>query len=180
MLYGLGIVREWADLAWDAGVSCWARSRRCRESGRQGKCRDSVSGPLRKVRCRCSCASPSLFSLPVSYEHDSIYSPMHAFLWQAISPSNWILIFILLGLTSAQVGLTSAIWSRSPNDFGQLHVLNLWYARLLKDREILAAEVMHEYNKKVSIWLHAVWHRSSFTSFSSCTRTSCASGKTLV
>ncbi|KAF8582285.1 hypothetical protein K439DRAFT_1653827 [Ramaria rubella] len=60
-----------------------------------------------------------------------VYSPLHALLWQAVSPGNWIIIFILLGLTSAQ-----------------LFALDQWYSRLLKDKELLSAEVMHEYDEK--------------------------------
>jgi len=60
-----------------------------------------------------------------------IYSPLHAFLWQAVSPGNWIMIFFLLGLAS-----------------GQLFLLEQWYSRLVKDREIIASEVLHEYDQK--------------------------------
>lgn len=60
-----------------------------------------------------------------------IYSPMHALLWQATDSGNWIYMLFLLGITSAQ-----------------LFFLNRCYTRLLKDKEILAAEVMHEYDEK--------------------------------
>ncbi|KAF8516766.1 hypothetical protein JB92DRAFT_3142437 [Gautieria morchelliformis] len=59
------------------------------------------------------------------------YSPLHALLWQAVSPGNWIIISLLLGLTSAQ-----------------LFTLNKWYRHLLKDKELIAGEVMHEYDEK--------------------------------
>jgi hypothetical protein len=33
----------------------------------------------------------------------SLYSPIHALLWLAVSSSNWILMFFVMGLTGAQV-----------------------------------------------------------------------------
>ncbi|KIJ44294.1 hypothetical protein M422DRAFT_168631 [Sphaerobolus stellatus SS14] len=60
-----------------------------------------------------------------------IYSPLHAFLWQAVSPGNWIMVFLLLGIASAQ-----------------LFLFEQWYSRLVKDREIIASEVLHEYDQK--------------------------------
>jgi len=60
-----------------------------------------------------------------------IYSPLHAMLWQAVTPGNWLMIVVLLGITSAQI-----------------YLLNEWHVRLLKDKEIIAGEVMSEYNQK--------------------------------
>lgn len=60
----------------------------------------------------------------------SIYSPAHALLWLAIGSTNWILSILIMGL----VGL-------------QLNVLSHAYTQLLKDKQILAAETMKEYNE---------------------------------
>ncbi|KAJ3562375.1 hypothetical protein NP233_g9618 [Leucocoprinus birnbaumii] len=60
----------------------------------------------------------------------SIYSPIHALLWLAISSSNWILMFIIMGLTGVQLNIL-------------VHSYNL----LVKDKELIAAEVMNEYNE---------------------------------
>ncbi|KAI0320094.1 hypothetical protein OF83DRAFT_1259018 [Amylostereum chailletii] len=60
-----------------------------------------------------------------------VYSPMHALLWMLWNASNWIMImFVMLGM-----GI-------------QLNVLVQTYDALLKDRSIIAAEVMHEYDTK--------------------------------
>ncbi|TFK42573.1 hypothetical protein BDQ12DRAFT_732214 [Crucibulum laeve] len=59
----------------------------------------------------------------------SIFSPAHALLWTATGSSNWILMFLIMGL----VGI-------------QLNMLIHSYKSLVKDKEILSAEVMHEYN----------------------------------
>ncbi|KAL5529026.1 hypothetical protein ACEPAG_5000 [Sanghuangporus baumii] len=61
----------------------------------------------------------------------SVYSPAHSFLWLGTTGSNWILMFAIMGI----VGL-------------QTHLLANSYAGLLKDKMILSAEVMHEYNDK--------------------------------
>lgn len=58
------------------------------------------------------------------------YSPAHAFLWMATTSNNWMLMLTLMGI----VGM-------------QLHVLVLTYKALIKDKEIIAAEVMYEYNE---------------------------------
>ncbi|KAF9454499.1 hypothetical protein P691DRAFT_806680 [Macrolepiota fuliginosa MF-IS2] len=60
----------------------------------------------------------------------SLYSPIHALLWLATSSSNWILMFFVMGLTSVQ-----------------LNILIHSYGTLVKDKELVAAEVMHEYNE---------------------------------
>ncbi|KAJ8700136.1 hypothetical protein PTI98_003192 [Pleurotus ostreatus] len=60
----------------------------------------------------------------------SIYSPAHSLLWTATTTSNWMIMLIIMGL----LGL-------------QTNVLFLSYKTLLKDKEIISAEVMNEYNK---------------------------------
>lgn len=60
----------------------------------------------------------------------SLYSPIHALLWLATSSSNWILMMIVMGLTGVQ-----------------LNILVHSYNVLLKDKELVAAEVMNEYNE---------------------------------
>ncbi|RDB21044.1 hypothetical protein Hypma_011610 [Hypsizygus marmoreus] len=60
----------------------------------------------------------------------SIYSPAHAFLWMATGSANWIVMLVVMGL----VGL-------------QLHAMTYSYNALLKDKEIIAAEVLNEYNQ---------------------------------
>ncbi|KAH0583864.1 hypothetical protein H2248_009460 [Termitomyces sp. 'cryptogamus'] len=59
----------------------------------------------------------------------TVYSPAHAVLWMGTGTGNW------MGTTAA-MGL---VWA-------QLHGLVCWYAQLVKDKEIVAAEVMSEYN----------------------------------
>jgi hypothetical protein len=62
----------------------------------------------------------------------TLYSPAHALLWTATTGQNWILTGLVMGLVGAQ-----------------MQVLTRTYERLLKDRAIIAAEVMHEYDEKV-------------------------------
>jgi len=62
-----------------------------------------------------------------------IYSPVHSMLWMATTSSNWIIMFIIMGM----------VWA-------QLNVMMRYYTALIKDKEILAAEVMSEYNEGVS------------------------------
>ncbi|KIK57819.1 hypothetical protein GYMLUDRAFT_46023 [Collybiopsis luxurians FD-317 M1] len=59
-----------------------------------------------------------------------IYSPVHALLWMATNSSNWIIMLVIMGVVGAQ-----------------LHVTTLSYKALIKDKEILYAEVMNEYNE---------------------------------
>ncbi|KAK0503271.1 hypothetical protein EDD18DRAFT_1137180 [Armillaria luteobubalina] len=59
-----------------------------------------------------------------------IYSPVHALLWCATGSSNWMIMLLIMGA----VGL-------------QLNALTTSYKSLIKDKEIIAAEVMHEYNE---------------------------------
>ncbi|KAL1687085.1 hypothetical protein GGG16DRAFT_128243 [Schizophyllum commune] len=59
-----------------------------------------------------------------------VYSPVHALLWMQTGSSNWIMMFAIMAL----VGF-------------QLHALCRSFKALVKDKEIIAAEVMHEYNE---------------------------------
>ncbi|KAF5365663.1 hypothetical protein D9758_003336 [Tetrapyrgos nigripes] len=59
-----------------------------------------------------------------------IYSPVHSMLWMATTSSNWIMMFFTMGM----------IWA-------QMNVMMRYYTNLVKDKEILAAEVMNEYNE---------------------------------
>ncbi|KJA27206.1 hypothetical protein HYPSUDRAFT_35803 [Hypholoma sublateritium FD-334 SS-4] len=59
----------------------------------------------------------------------SIYSPAHALLWLAMGSSSWILSVLIMGV----VGI-------------QLNALTHSYTHLLRDKQILAAETMKEYN----------------------------------
>ncbi|KAJ3761460.1 hypothetical protein EV360DRAFT_93003 [Lentinula raphanica] len=60
----------------------------------------------------------------------NIYSPVHALLWMATNSSNWIIMLLIMGLVGVQ-----------------LHVMMLSYKTLVKDKDILHAEVMSEYNE---------------------------------
>lgn len=60
----------------------------------------------------------------------TVYSPGHAFLWMGTGSSNWIGMVVVMGVVSVQ-----------------LHAMSYWYETLVKDREIIAAEVMSEYNE---------------------------------
>ncbi|KAL9715157.1 hypothetical protein Ac2012v2_001817 [Leucoagaricus gongylophorus] len=70
--------------------------------------------------------SPGMLEL----ELFSLYSPIHALLWLATSSSNWIIMLFIMGLTGVQ-----------------LNILVHSYNVLLKDKELVAAEVMNEYNQ---------------------------------
>ncbi|KAJ3514845.1 hypothetical protein NLJ89_g2139 [Agrocybe chaxingu] len=58
-----------------------------------------------------------------------IYSPAHALLWLAMSSSNWILSLLIMGVVGVQ-----------------LHAVIHAYTLLLKDKQLLSAETMKEYN----------------------------------
>ncbi|KAJ7582702.1 hypothetical protein C8J56DRAFT_227715 [Mycena floridula] len=59
-----------------------------------------------------------------------VYSPVHSLLWMGTGSANWMLMGIIMGIVGVQ-----------------LHVTTSTYKNLMKDREIIAAEVMHEYNE---------------------------------
>ncbi|KAJ7219283.1 hypothetical protein GGX14DRAFT_591218 [Mycena pura] len=59
----------------------------------------------------------------------NIYSPAHVFLWMATGSSNWMLMLLIMGLVGAQANLITHS-----------------YKTLLKDKEIISAEVFNEYN----------------------------------
>ncbi|KAF9264673.1 hypothetical protein L218DRAFT_196610 [Marasmius fiardii PR-910] len=60
----------------------------------------------------------------------NIYSPAHSLLWIGTSSSNWIIMLFLMGVVGVQLNVTIK-----------------YYTALIKDKEILAAEVMNEYNQ---------------------------------
>ncbi|KAI0341814.1 hypothetical protein BDW22DRAFT_1396666 [Trametopsis cervina] len=64
----------------------------------------------------------------------SIYSPVHALLWMAFTSSNWIIMTIVMGVVSMQI-----------------RALIKSFKALEKDRAIISAEVMHEYDEKFVI-----------------------------
>lgn len=105
----------------------------------------------------------------------AIYSPVHALLWMAFTSANWIIMAAIMGVTSMHVStLYSPLLSLSLRfplltdcscDFlfpcllpGMLFRLVGWQIRALiqsfealqKDRAIISAEVLHEYDEKVS------------------------------
>jgi len=59
-----------------------------------------------------------------------IYSPIHPLLWMATTSANWMFMLLIM----SGVGVQMRILTRS-------------YEALIKDKEIIAAEVMHEYNE---------------------------------
>ncbi|KAF9818630.1 hypothetical protein IEO21_02610 [Rhodonia placenta] len=61
----------------------------------------------------------------------AIYSPVHALLWTAVTSANWMLICCIMGTVSVQ-----------------MRAMTRAYETLLKDRAIIAAEVLHEYDEK--------------------------------
>ncbi|KII88506.1 hypothetical protein PLICRDRAFT_111185 [Plicaturopsis crispa FD-325 SS-3] len=60
----------------------------------------------------------------------TLYSPAHALLWMATNSANWMLTLVIMAVTGAQ-----------------LQIMTRSYEALIKDKEIIAAEVMHEYNE---------------------------------
>ncbi|KAJ6630811.1 hypothetical protein B0H10DRAFT_1773890 [Mycena sp. CBHHK59/15] len=60
----------------------------------------------------------------------NVYSPVHALLWMATGSSNWMLMLLIMGCVGAQA-----------------NAMTHSYKALLKDKEIIAAEVLHEYNQ---------------------------------
>ncbi len=62
----------------------------------------------------------------------SIYSPLHALLWTALNPTNWITISFIMGVA----------WFH-------LHYLTKVYNNTIKDRAIIHAEVLYEYDNRV-------------------------------
>ncbi|TFK76432.1 hypothetical protein BDN72DRAFT_808966 [Pluteus cervinus] len=60
----------------------------------------------------------------------AIYSPAHALLWMATNTTNSVVMLLVMGLVGAQ-----------------LNALTHSYKLLLKDKDIIAAEVLNEYNQ---------------------------------
>jgi len=61
----------------------------------------------------------------------AIYSPVHSLLWMAFSGANWMLMMVIMAIVS-----------------GQMRVLVRSFEALMKDKSIIAREVMHEYDEK--------------------------------
>ncbi|GJE90907.1 DUF2418 domain-containing protein [Phanerochaete sordida] len=61
----------------------------------------------------------------------AIYSPVHALLWIALTSANWIILSVVMVL----VGLQTRALTKS-------------FDILIKDRAIISAEVLHEYDEK--------------------------------
>ncbi|KAJ3503667.1 hypothetical protein NMY22_g18169 [Coprinellus aureogranulatus] len=61
----------------------------------------------------------------------SLYSPVHAFLWIATNSANWIAMMFSMGLLTIM-----------------LNALIFTYQALIKDKELIASEVLSEYNDK--------------------------------
>ncbi|KAH7889688.1 hypothetical protein F5I97DRAFT_1846290 [Phlebopus sp. FC_14] len=60
----------------------------------------------------------------------SVYSPAHGLLWMCAGRTNWIMMCVVMGIVGVQIG-----------------VLVEAYEGLVKDKGLVAAEVMHEYNE---------------------------------
>lgn len=54
-------------------------------------------------------------------------------LWYFLQPGNWLFVLVIMALTTLQLGATSRA-----------------YDQLLKDKAVIAAEVMYEYDTRVS------------------------------
>lgn len=61
-----------------------------------------------------------------------VYSPAHALLWMCTGSTNWVLMCVVMCVVGVQMGTVIEA-----------------YEGLVKDKTILAAEVMHEYNEGV-------------------------------
>ncbi|THH19301.1 hypothetical protein EW146_g1831 [Bondarzewia mesenterica] len=108
--------------AWNAFVSFWRFLLGIGTSASSG----GASGEARRVQ-ELEVWTPDEGELMLF----CIYSPVHALLWMVWNSGNWIMMaFIMVG-----VGV-------------QLRVMTKTYEALLKDRAIIAAEVMHEYDEK--------------------------------
>ena len=66
----------------------------------------------------------------------AIYSPVHALLWTAWTSANWMLLFCIMVAVTVQLNMTTRA-----------------YEALIKDKAIIAAEVLHEYDEKVRLVL---------------------------
>ncbi|KAI0302043.1 hypothetical protein BC826DRAFT_1089859 [Russula brevipes] len=64
-----------------------------------------------------------------------IYSPVHVFLWMLWNAGNWIM------MAAVMIGVSFQVRT--------VRVLTATYEALLKDRAIIAAEVLHEYDERV-------------------------------
>jgi hypothetical protein len=78
----------------------------------------------------------------------SLYSPIHALLWLATSSTNWILLLFVMGLTSVQVRSLVLVCLHILTG-QQLNIIIHSYNIRIRDKELIAAEVMNEYNEDV-------------------------------
>lgn len=81
-----------------------------------------------------------------------VYSPVHALVWMCTGSTNWVVMCVVMCAVGVQTGtLISA------------------YEGLVKDKAILAAEVMHEYNNEVGARMGREWGETDSLA-SLCTR----------
>ena len=78
-----------------------------------------------------------------------IYSPMHPLLWMATTSANWMFMLVIMAGVGMQVGDLLYAFRMGADTVSQMRVLTRSYEALIKDKEIIAAEVMHEYNEGV-------------------------------
>jgi Protein of unknown function (DUF2418) len=83
-----------------------------------------------------------------------IYSPASCLLWMATNSANWILMFTIMTLVQLQVRLPPRLRRILLITPKQLSTLTHTFQTLIKDKEIIASEVMHEYDEKVRLVLH--------------------------
>lgn len=85
----------------------------------------------------------------------AIYSPIHALLWMALTSANWMLMGVIMVIVSMQVRVYLStlpiVYSSCLCLHLQMRALIRSYEALIKDRSIIAKEVMHEYDEKVSV-----------------------------
>ena len=85
------------------------------------------------------------------------YSPANFLMWTVTNGSNWIWMLMLMPLVWVQVSVfplqLSAPQSR-PKFLPKMSTLTNAFQMLVKDKDIIAAEVMHEYDEKVSSFLY--------------------------
>ncbi len=78
-----------------------------------------------------------------------VYSPIHVFLWMLWNTGNWIMMAAVMVAVSFQVRFFFPRLPLFEPLFYQVRVLMTTYEALIKDRAIIAAEVLHEYDEKV-------------------------------
>ncbi|KIY50836.1 hypothetical protein FISHEDRAFT_38231 [Fistulina hepatica ATCC 64428] len=106
---------------WRANASCWRWL-----LGLKPKTYIDAADPNRSRVQELEVWSPGEMELMLF----CVYSPIHPFLWMVTNLSNWVMMFLIMG----GIGLQSYVLVRS-------------FALMQKDRAIISAEVMHEYNE---------------------------------